>query len=111
MTKTNLNVLLLGLLLIVVLSVSVSAEDFIIDKRNKKEKGFEQNGRTQSVDTRLNTPIESKYLNVLVYSSDRTAGVAEWLLQSLDTRCLYGFVGSIPTPGVQFFLKKFGGAG
>jgi len=40
MTKTNLNGLLLGLLLIVVLSVNVSAADFTID-RNKNERTTE----------------------------------------------------------------------
>ena len=38
----------------------------------------------------------SKYLNV---SIDNRAWVAEWLTQSLDTRCPSGYAGSIPVPG------------
>ena len=45
---------------------------------------------------------EEKYLNISANSND-CVGVAEWLLQLVDTKCPSGFVGSIPTPGVINF--------
>ena len=40
-----------------------------------------------------------EYLNISIKLDFYCAGMAEWLLQSFDTRCPSGFVGSIPTPG------------
>lgn len=42
---------------------------------------------------------KSKYLNISIILDFYCAGMAEWLLQSFDTRCPFGFVGLIPTPG------------
>lgn len=39
-----------------------------------------------------------RYLNISICSNE-SAGVAEWLLRSLDTRCPLGFAGSIPASG------------
>lgn len=43
-----------------------------------------------------------KYLNISVSLKSYCAGVAEWLTQSIDTRCPSGFVGSIPTPSAEY---------
>ncbi len=50
-----------------------------------------------------------KYLNISVSSKSYCAGMAEWLTQSIDTRCPSGCVGSIPTPsaGYSKFLEVY----
>lgn len=47
-----------------------------------------------------------KYLNISISSDVSHAGMAEWLTQSVETRYLSGFVGSIPTVGGTILFDK-----
>ena len=64
-----------------------------------KNKTKKQRGSNRMVFERLihnvNLHTTRRYLNISIYSNGG-AGVAEWLLRSLDTRCPLGFAGSIP---------------
>ena len=74
-------------------------------KKKKRGRMIEHNPLIPS----YNRHKMQKYLNISA-SSKRGAGVAEWLLQPLDTGCPSGLVGSIPTPGADnLYLTKLGG--
>lgn len=71
----------------------------------EKEKGSNRMVKYNSRLIRDNKNKISKYLNIST-SSNGSARVAEWLLQSLDTRCPSGLAGSIPAPGAPNFSSN-----
>lgn len=70
---------------------------------NKKIKGSNRMVEPNWLIPSYNFYNKKKYLNVSVDSND-SAGLAEWLLQLVDTKSssFRGLVGSIPTPGAVF---------
>ncbi len=68
-----------------------------VDEKNKKE---DLNRMVKSCNSLIRDYVNcnnSKYLNLSINSKEGV-GMAEWSMQSFDTRCPLGFVGSIPTP-------------
>ena len=95
----------------------VDDENIIIGKRNEnliQDKNYDgsiENEKKKVGSNRIVKPNrlihdytycnDKEYLNISVHLNENV-GVAEWLLQPLDTRCPSGFVGSIPTPDGLF---------
>ena len=79
-----------------------------IDKTEEKTINQKKKMGSNRMEPKLLTPScnnhnNQEYLNVLINPKDSHAGMAEWLTQLVNTKCPFGFVGSIPTLGVANF--------
>ena len=77
----------------------------IDEKINKKVKGSNRMVEPNRLIRDYNKYRENRYINIWVILN-RCARVAEWLMQSFDTRGPYGFAGSIPAPGALFLFHE-----
>ncbi len=78
----------------------------IIIKKKKGSNGMEPS----QLIPELNNLTNVDYINVSNIGSNSYAGMAEWLMQPIDTRHPSGSVGSIPTSSVtniKFLNGKF----
>ncbi len=85
-----------------VLSSVPNSENWEMDIEEKKKRGSSRVEPRNRLIRDYDNCNKGRYLKVSI-DSDENARVAEWLMQSFDTRCPSGSVGSIPIPGVNIF--------